>query len=123
MIHKTHRFQGHNNLSYVYQKGQTTRGPQCSLRYIVNRRRTTYRIAVVVSRKVHKSAVVRNRIRRRIYEVIRSYEPDIKQAFDLVFLVYNDQFATMPADQLGRVVATELGKAGVIEARFTPSNP
>lgn len=114
MINKTHRFQGHSNLRFVYQRGQTTRGPQCSLKYALNQKRDTYRIAVVVSRKVHKSAVVRNRIRRRIYEVIRLQGEKIKQPFDLVFLVYSDQFATMPADQLNQVVVTELSKAGVV---------
>lgn len=114
MINKTHRFQGHSNLRFVYQRGQTTKGPQCSLKYALNQRRDTYRIAVVVSRKVNKSAVVRNRIRRRIYEVIRSQEANIKQPFDLVFLVYGDQFATMPVDQLNQTIATELNKAGVI---------
>lgn len=32
-----------------------------------------YRLAVVVSKKVSKSAVVRNRIRRRIFESVRLY--------------------------------------------------
>ena len=114
MIDKTHRFQGYGSLRFVYQKGQTIRGPFCSLKYTANRRRTTYRMAVVVSRKVHKSAVVRNRIRRRMYEIVRTEASRIHEAYDLVFIVYSDQLATLPATQLRDAVVEKLEKAGVL---------
>lgn len=113
MIDTLHRFQGHGSLRFVYQKGQTVRGPFCSLKYVLNRRRQQYRVAVVVSRKVHKSAVVRNRIRRRMYEIIRNEASRIAEPYDLVFIVYSDQLATMPAPQLQRTVLDKLEKAGV----------
>jgi ribonuclease P protein component len=116
MIDTTHRFQGYGSLRFVYQKGETVRGTYCSLKYIVNRRRNTYRIAVVVSRKVHKSAVVRNRIRRRIYEAVRAEGDRIKLPYDLVFVTYSDQLATMPADQLRESILGKLDKAGVFTA-------
>jgi len=114
MIDRTHRFQGYGSLRFVYQKGQTVRGPLCALKYIVNRRRTTYRAAVVVSRKVHKSAVVRNRIRRRMYEIIREVSPRITAPYDLVFIVYSDQLAEVPAAALKAAVVEKLEKAGVL---------
>jgi ribonuclease P protein component len=117
MIDTTHRFQGHGSLRFAYQKGQTIRGPFCSLKYIVNRRRTTYRAAVVVSRKVHKSAVVRNRIRRRIYEIVRAYAADIQAPYDMVFIVYSEQLAVLPAEQLQAAIYEKMEKAGIIEAR------
>jgi ribonuclease P protein component len=97
----------------VYQKGDTIRGPHCALKYIFNKRRRTYRIAVVVSRKVHKSAVVRNRIRRRIYEIVRSESDRIVRPYDLVLTVYSDVLAEMPAAQLRQVVLEKLEKAEV----------
>lgn len=120
MIDNTHRFQGYGSLRFVYQKGQTIRGPFCSLKFISNRRRKTYRAAVVVSRKVHKSAVVRNRIRRRIYEIIRVHEQHIQAPFDLVFIVYNDQLATMPSEELQTTIIEKLAKAGVFLNDPTP---
>lgn len=114
MIDKKHRFQGHSSLRFVYQRGETIRGSYCSLKYIVNRRRKYFRIAVVVSRKVHKSAVVRNRIRRRMYEIVRAYAPRINQPYDLVLTAYNDQLATMPAGQLETAIKEKLDKAGVL---------
>lgn len=114
MIDKTHRFQGYNSLRFVYQKGQTVRGPLCSLKYALNRRRSTYRVAVVVSRKVHKSAVVRNRIRRRVYEVVRGFGPQIKDAYDLVFMVYSEQLAELPSLELETAVFEKLDKAHIL---------
>jgi ribonuclease P protein component len=119
MIDTTHRFQGHGSLRFVYQKGQIVRGQYCSLKYIVNRRRSTYRVAVVVSRKVHKSAVVRNRIRRRMYEVFRTEASRIRGSYDLVFTAYSDQLAEMPAEQLREAVIEKLEKAGVFDAEAT----
>jgi len=123
MIDTTHRFQGHGSLRFVYQRGQTVRGPFCSLKYIVNHRRTTYRIAVVVSRKVHKSAVVRNRIRRRIYEIVRTEASRIQEPFDIVFIVYSDQLAELPADQLRTAMCEKLEKAGILRADGDSKRP
>ncbi|HYH75814.1 MAG TPA: ribonuclease P protein component [Candidatus Saccharimonadales bacterium] len=121
MIDRIHRFQGHGSLRFVYQKGKVVRGQFCSLKFISNSRRDTYRLAVVVSRKVHKSAVVRNRIRRRIYEIIRHEEAAICGPFDLVFTVYNDQLATMPAAELRGALVSQLKKACVLADEPAPT--
>ena len=115
MIHKTPRFQGRNSLRFVYQKGETVRGAAMNLRYILNNRNTSYRAAVVVSKKVHKSAVVRNRIRRRIYEFVRLSMTKVDKPYDIVFLTYSDQLADMPAEQLRENVNSLLAKAGITE--------
>ena len=70
-----------------------------------------YRMAVVVSRKTHKSAVVRNRIRRRIYEIIRNNDDQIKSGTDLVFTVYSDQVAELEPQKLTKIVLELLQKA------------
>lgn len=115
MIDKRHRFQGYGSLRFVYQKGQTLRGPLCALKFSYNKRRDAFRVAVVVSKKVHKSAVVRNRIRRRIYEAVRLLAPKIKKPYDLVFMVYSDQLASMPAEHLRRCVEEKLYRSNVLE--------
>ena len=112
MIDKSHRFHGHGSLRFVYQKGQTVRGQFGSLKYAPNCRRNTYRAAVVVSRKVHKSAVVRNRIRRRIYEIIRQEVSPNNEPFDLVFTVFNESAATAEHETLKNAVTTQLRDAG-----------
>jgi ribonuclease P protein component len=117
MISRTHRFHGHNSLQYVYKRGQLVRASKLALKYSPNPRRRHYRAAVVVSRKVSKSAVVRNRIRRRLYEVIRSLSDEFQGVFDLVFLVYDEKLAAEPAEALQRDVRKLCQKAGIISGQ------
>lgn len=111
MISRPHRFHGHASLRFVYQRGKTVRGQFVALRYQSNPRRDHYRAAVVVSRKVHKSAVVRNRIRRRIYEIIRQHLANDLPPVDLVFTVFSDRVATMEAAELKQQVLALVDKA------------
>jgi ribonuclease P protein component len=119
MISQAHRFHGRNSLRYVYQRGQNVRGGAISLRYAENTRRQHYRVAVVVSRKVSKSAVVRNRIRRRIYEIVREHAGQLAGPLDLVFTVYGEDIAEQPHDSLKRLVLAQLDKAGALHSGTT----
>lgn len=121
MIAKQHRFHGYTSLRFVYRHGSTVRDHQVSLRFVRNTRRSTYRAAVIVSRKVHKSAVDRNRARRRLYEIIRSLEPGISGPYDLVFTVFSEQVVDMPAERLRALVDRLLQKAGVLASAGAPS--
>jgi ribonuclease P protein component len=114
MINRKHRFHGHNALRYVYQHGQTTRGSLLSIKSTINERQPSYRLAVVVSKKVSKSAVVRNRIRRRIYEIVRQHEGQISQPYDLVISVFHEKIKDMPAPELTKLVTTQLKQAKII---------
>lgn len=99
MLAKRNRFHGHNALRPVYRKGRAIRTGGLTLRVLPNPRRRTYRAAVVVSKKVHKSAVVRNRIRRRVYEQVRLLLPPATRA-DVVVLVYSEDVARVAGDRL-----------------------
>lgn len=120
MINRLHRFHGHGSLRYVYQNGQVVRGPLCSLKYVKNDRRKAYRLAVVVSKKVHKSAVRRNRIRRRLYEAVRLQATNIGP-YDMVLSVFHEQIADMPADELTKMVRAQLRQAGITKKPVTGS--
>jgi len=122
MIHRTHRFHGYNSLRFVYKNGKTVRCPNSALKFVHNPRRKTYRVAVVVSRKVHKSAVVRNRIRRRMFEAIRAISPQVNGSYDMVFTVFSDQLATMDYGELAASIASQLQKAGIIANLPTSSS-
>lgn len=71
-------------------------------------------MAVVVSKKVHKSAVVRNRIRRRLYEAVRRLEPSITTPHDMVLTVFSDAMVRVPSDQVDRLVVAQLRQASII---------
>ncbi len=114
MISKFHRFHGYGSLRFVYRNGKTVRGPLTAIKFTPNPKRNSYRLAVVVSKKVHKSAVVRNRIRRRLYEAVRQLEPQFKAPYDIVYTVFHEQVAELPADDLKRLVQAQLREADII---------
>lgn len=115
MITKANRFHGHNSLSLVYRKGQTFSVAQASLRYFPKKNDKPYRLAIVVSRKVDKSAVVRNRIRRRLYEAFRARSKDFNQNADIVLTVHSAQIATMKNLELDELVSHLLIKSSLID--------
>lgn len=90
------------------------RGTGLSLRYIANPKRETFRVAVVVSKKVSKSAVTRNRIRRRLYENVRILFESVSGTYDVALLVYDERFADMPAEKLAVEVQTLCKKANIL---------
>lgn len=90
------------------------RGSLMSVKYNLDTRRSSYRLAVVVSKKVSKSAVVRNRIRRRIMEVVRQEEAKITEPYDLIVTVFSDEVADMPAKELAKTLKSLLTQASVI---------
>ena len=110
MISQKHRFHGYGSLRTVYKNGQTIHGTAISLRVGKRDERKQYRVAVVVSKKVSKSAVVRNRIRRRIYEQVRQQGTGIPGGCDLVFTVFSDQLAELDADKLAKTISALLQK-------------
>jgi ribonuclease P protein component len=110
MIGALHRFHGYNSLRGVYQRGQTVRGSMISLKFASRGRPRPYRAAVVVSRKVSKSAVVRNRIRRRLYELVRR-DQAVPLGMDLVFTVFDERLADLPPAKLQAIVDDLLKKA------------
>lgn len=118
MISRKHRFHGYGSLRHIYRNGATVRGPLFAIKAIQNPKRSSYRLAVVVSKKVNKSAVARNRIRRRLYEAVRQLEADIIQPYDVVITVFHGSVADEPAESLTRQVKKQLGEAGVLARRI-----
>ncbi len=87
----------------MYQKGKTVRKPKASLVFTENARGFT-RVAVVCSKKVMRSAVGRNRIRRRVYEVIRNNFDLLPKKTDYIFVIFSKDVLTMPLSELERLL-------------------
>lgn len=110
MIGRANRFHGYGSLRYVYRHGKTVRGQMLSLRYCPNDKRQDYRLAIVVSKKINKSAVARNRMRRRIYEEFRKQLAP-GQAYDLVVTVFQANVEDLPAPELKQQIASLIEQA------------
>ena len=113
MLSSKFRFHGHGSLRFVYSRGQVVRSKYFVMKHTVNHRRTEPRVAVVVSKKVIKSAVARNRIRRRLYEAIRIELPNISQQTDLVFIVVSAEVLSSPAEDIRSSLSKALASAGL----------
>lgn len=120
MLGRTHRFHGYGSLNLAYSSGQTVRGNLMNIRCHLNPKRKTYRVAVVVSKKVSKSAVVRNRIRRRVYELLRQAQL-AEQPYDIIVTVFAERVADMPAAELAKELSELLARTkvphGMIETK------
>lgn len=113
MIAAKYRFHGHGSLNYLFRNGQTARNSRVLVRCVGNKRRETSRAAVIVSKKIAKSAVVRNRIRRRIYEVLRAQWGHIVPQTDFAVTALSADLAIVDAEQVAGAVIDALRRAGV----------
>ena len=114
MIAQKHRFHGLGSLRHTYQNGKTVRSQMLAIKFLHNERRSSYRAAVVVSKKVNKSAVARNRTRRRIFEVIRQNETKIAGPYDLVITIFSDEVRTQPPEVLEKTLLGLFKQAGML---------
>jgi ribonuclease P protein component len=122
MLQQRYRFHGYGGLRYLYRHASAERSRLLTVKYVANRRRRMPRIAVVVSKKVHKSAVGRNRIRRRIYEILRQQVPHFTGVYDVALIITLSEVLTTPHDELVLVVTNLLVRAGICPGDATPSD-
>ncbi|MBR6965223.1 ribonuclease P protein component [Candidatus Saccharibacteria bacterium] len=113
MLNKKYRFHSRGGVRYVFQKGKTVRSQKMSLTTLDNDRGFT-RVAVVVSKKVLKTAVGRNRIRRRVYEAIRKNFEDMPLEKDYIFTVFTKEIGTMSEKELEKILGDLVADASIL---------
>ncbi len=107
MLSSKYRFHSRGGIKYTYQKGKTIRTAKLSLVHADNSKQKQ-RFSVVISKKVLKSAVGRNRIRRRLYEAIRLELPNFQAPKDCIFVVYSKEFKDLPFTEIQKQVRSLL---------------
>lgn len=117
MIPSTNRFHGYGSLKYIYRRGSSVRNRLLQLKYVPNKRYPDNRITVIVGKKVVKSAVVRNRIRRRLYEVMRKHWGKIAPETDMALTAFSAELATIPASEVEAAVVALLRQAKLYHPR------
>ncbi len=108
MISRAHRFHGHKAVSSV--RGDVIHGRVLSLRFRKNKQQD-YRLAVVVSKKTASTAVVRNRIRRRIFEAVRVSGRVNLTPIDMVIYVKTNALAEVSSTELNEEIISIIKKA------------
>lgn len=92
MLATKFRFHGYGSLRFLFSHGKTHRSKSMSIRVAPNPRRQNSRVSVVISKKVIKASPKRNRVRRRVYEVLRTEWQHIKPSQDILLSVYDPEF-------------------------------
>jgi ribonuclease P protein component len=115
MLSRAHRFHGYGSLKNVYRSGNTARGPLFAVKAVPNPRRKDYRVAVVVSRKINKSAVARNRMRRRLYEDAKELGGQITGPYDIVITVFHDSLRQADPKTIHSQLKKQFKQAGILK--------
>ena len=113
MISKKYRFHSRGGVRYTYQNGKTIRGSKVSLVFADNSR-NKQRYAVVVSKKILKSAVGRNRIRRRIYEALRLELSKIQKPIDCIFIINSKEILDLDFKEIQKIIRDLLKGASIL---------
>lgn len=71
------------------------------------------RAAVVVSKKIDKRAVVRNKIRRRLAAVLATIWETVPPGYDIVVSVHSN-VSSLPASDLTKLVSSALSRAKIL---------
>jgi ribonuclease P protein component len=111
MLAAKYRFHGYGALKFLFGHGKTWRFKSISIRVAPNPRRANTRVAVVISKKVIKSAPKRNRVRRRVYEILRTNWPHIEPAHDIVLTVYDPNLWEAPYAQVEAEIVDALQRS------------
>lgn len=83
------------------------------VKYSKNPHRKLSRYSVVVSKKIIKSAVGRNRIRRRVFEIIRGEMPKLKEPYDVVCIIASSELRDMTSEELHDIITRAFSDAGL----------
>lgn len=93
MIAQKYRFHGHGSIRYVLKNGRGYRGHSMSIKFVHNPHRQYSRVGIIVSKKVLHDAVPRNRVRRRLYELVHTillpHLATLGEPLDIVITVHD----------------------------------
>lgn len=113
MLKRIYRFRGLGSVRPAMQHGQVGRdkGGLFTVKALATRRENP-RAAVVISRKAAKKATDRNRLRRRIYEILRLHWAKLDgQSVDVVVIVHDGRLDELTAPRLEDRLLLALGRA------------
>lgn len=85
MLPKENRLRQEQDFKQLARAGQAVFSPNLSLKLLRNNSDLS-RFGIIVSTKVSKKAVLRNRLKRRLREIIRLNLPQLKKGFDVMIL-------------------------------------
>lgn len=113
MLAKNNRLHKDKEIKSLIHKGQTFFLPEFVIKYQRNQTESK-RFSFVISTKVDKKAVVRNRLKRQLREVARRLLPDINPGFDIL-IIAKKQALDLDFEKLSKQISFSLVKARVLK--------
>lgn len=86
MLPSPFRLRREQDIDRLFRGGRSVHGVYTWIRFAPNRLAAS-RATVVAGLKVHKKAVHRNKLKRRLREVIRRHWEGLREGFDIVVMV------------------------------------
>ena len=114
MLSRKNRLTGAENFARVQAEGKVYQSKNFGIAAIDRKDGAPSRFAFVVSTKIAKEAVDRNRIKRIIGEVVRLNMFSIRDGFDVVFLA-KPSITRIPTSEIMKEVKESLEKDGFIK--------
>ncbi|WP_409343676.1 ribonuclease P protein component [Paenibacillus sp. MBLB4367] len=84
-MHREYRLAKREDFNHVYRRGKSVANQQFVLYAMAQPKQEHFRLGVSVSKKIG-NAVVRNRLRRMMKEIIRLHIPEISGGFDFIII-------------------------------------
>lgn len=98
MLKRSYRLRKDRDFQKLYKSGQRYSTSNFTLHYLASKLEYS-KVGFVVSKKVSKSAVIRNKLRRRSSAVVESIYPSLKQPYDIIVLIRRD-FSALSTKEL-----------------------
>ncbi len=99
-------------MNYLYKNADSYRSKLFAMRTLRTNKQNP-RFAVIVSKKVFKRAYGRNRMRRRIYEIVRSELPQLVPNQDTALIIMTSEVMNASHTDLEDNIKQLLSQAGL----------
>jgi ribonuclease P protein component len=113
MLLKENRLKKKKDFERVFSQGRNLKGDFLFFKTINNKLEDN-RIGFIVSKKVSKKAVERNKIKRRLREILRSITLDNQEKIDGVFITF-PSIKEKSFEEMKKEVFSLLKKAGLVK--------
>ena len=112
MLKRINRLKKRYQFNYVYKSGEHFSGEHMVL-YVVSSKTKNIKVGLAVTKKVGH-AVVRNRVRRRLREIIKKQVPNLKQNNNIIVVVARDNITSASFETLTNEFSKLIKKANLI---------
>lgn len=86
MLKKSHRLTKQREIDNVFKRSKGSYNDYIGIKAVKNKE-VSSRAAIIVSVKVSKKAVVRNKLKRRVAHILKEYIPHFQESYDMVSVI------------------------------------